>query len=115
MTIKVHPDGSIEVSTMEEALELQRRIRGNRQVIPPRQSKVNGSELSFDHEIFAKLRQYNGQVVNSETMKQILGAENTGGVGPKLYHMKNRIPGLAQVLHERKDDNRHTTWKVKFP
>ena len=27
MTIKVSPDGSIEVSTMDEALELQRRIR----------------------------------------------------------------------------------------
>lgn len=115
MTIKVHPDGSIEVTTMEEALELQRRIRGSRQVIQPRQPRIDTSEVSYDHEIFTKLRPHNGQVIDSETMKQIIGARNTGGVGPKLYHMKNRIPGLVQVLHERKGDNGHMKWKVKFP
>lgn len=117
MTIKVNPDGSFEVSTMDEALELQRRIRGGMQLIPPRSKqtpKANGHEHSRDDEIFKKLKPYDGQEINSTIMQEIIATKTTGGVGPKLHHMKNRIPGLAEVLQERKDERGHTFWRVKF-
>src|SRR5688572_23474409 len=94
MTIKVNPDGSIEVTTIEEALELQRRIsdapakrQGLRLKNRP-EPRVNGHEHSFDDPIFQKLRPYDGQELNSEKMMPIIEAKDQGGVGPKLYHMK---------------------------
>lgn len=114
MTIKVHPDGSIEVTTIDEALELQRRIGGGQEKLSLR-SKTNGQAPSYDDEVFTKLKPYDGREIDSETMKDIIDAQTTGGVGPKLYHMKNRIPGLTEVLRERKDDTGHTFWRVEFP
>jgi hypothetical protein len=117
MTIKVNPDGSFEVNTVDEALELQRRIRGQPLIPPrPRQTQaVNGHEHDYGHEIFKKLKPHNGQEIDSATMQEIIDSKTTGGVGPKLYHMKNRIPGLANVLQERKDERGHTFWRVKLP
>src|SRR5438874_4399635 len=103
MGIKVNADGSFEASTVQEALELQRAIRGKkpkeqlRSKIPQR---VNGAEHAFDDPIFQKLKPYNGQELDSAKMRGIIDAKSDGGVGPKLYHMKNRIPGLSDVLRE---------------
>jgi hypothetical protein len=118
---KVNLDGSIDVTTLEEALELQRRIRatqpksGGQRSKNPQALKVNGHEHSFDDPIFAKLKPYNGQELDSEKMMGIIEAKDQGGVGPKLYHMKNRIPGLSDVLRERKTPRGHKFWRVKFP
>jgi hypothetical protein len=76
---------------------------------------VNGHEPSPNDEIFKKLKPHDGDEINSETMKDILGAKTSGGVGPKLYHLKNRTPGLEDILIERKDQRGHTFWRVKFP
>ena len=118
MGIKVNPDGSFEASTVQEALELQRAIRGEKQGLPLRSkiaAKINGAEHSFDDPIFAKLKLYNGQELDSEKMMAVIEAKDQGGVGPKLYHMKNRIPGLSDVLRERKTPRGHKFWRVKFP
>jgi hypothetical protein len=121
MTIKVNPDGSFEVTSIEEALELQRRIQGSRpRILKPIASKealqrANGEEPSYDHEVFRKLRPLDGQIIDSEAMMTIIGAASKGGVGPKLHHLKAQVPSLGDVLHVKKDARGHTSWKVKFP
>jgi hypothetical protein len=115
---KVHPDGSIETSSAEEALELQRLIQ-EREAKKQRHAKpqptlfssANGHEP--ESEVLKKLLLHRGTEINSAQMAPIIGAKSVAGVGPKLYHLKNRNPQLADILEEQRDDNGVVTWRVR--
>ena len=116
--LKVHPDGSIETSSVEEALELQRLIQ-EREAKKQRNAKpqptlfnpANGHEP--ESEVVQRLLAYRGESLSSEVMKTLIDAKTVAGVGPKLYHLKNRNPRIAEILEEKRDDNGIVTWRVR--
>src|SRR5688572_5878814 len=110
---KVNPDGSIECSTADEALDLQRRIQ-ERTAKAQRQhersqptlfaqvAQTNGHEPQ--NEIVKKLLDFRGTTITSEQIMPIIGAKALAGVGPKMYHLRRRIPALNALVDEQKDE-----------
>jgi hypothetical protein len=116
---KVLPDGTIETSTAQEALELQsliqeRDLKKQRQVFKvatPNLFTVNGHEP--ESEIVKRLLAHRGSEINSTQMAEVIGAKSVAGVGPKLYHLRRANPAIEQILEERKDDRGIVMWRVK--
>jgi hypothetical protein len=122
MPYTIRLDGSITTDSADEALELQRRIYERQQQTQPAITplriknasiRINGHDLSDP--VFERLRQFDGQELDAEAMREVLGLEKVDGVGSKLYYMKRRGVPLDDVLRERLDDNNNKVWRVRFP
>ena len=120
MTYKVNLDGSIECSSADEALELQRKIqergaKAQRQQVKEQQptlfAQANGQHSQ--NELIKKLLAHRGTDITSGQMAPMIGAKSVSGVGPKLYFLKKAIPELANILDEQRDDRGVVTWRVK--
>jgi len=125
---KVNPDGSIECSTAEEALELQRRIQERaaktqrqhaQQQQPTLFGRVNGHEEQthplgeWYKNLVKRLMEHKGMDISSGEMMTLIDAKTPSGVGPKLYHLRRQIPQLGDLLEERKDEKGIKWWRVR--
>lgn len=123
---KVNPDGSIECSTADEALDLQRRIQERTAKAQRAQEKQQPTLFSrspggYDIAIMdspyslviKKLLEFKGTEIGSGQMAELVGAKTPAGVGPKLFHLKKKLPDLESMLEERKDEKGLTWWKVR--
>lgn len=112
---RVNPDGSIDVATLEEAVELQQLIRLRK--IPLRlrsrkESKANGGEP--ENEFVQKLKPYDGKEIDSKIMMELTGAKGLPGVGAKLRHMREAGVPVNDYLEHHKNKRGISTWRVKF-
>jgi hypothetical protein len=118
---KVNPDGSIECSTAEDALRLQRVILAEnekhvarRPLIPPRRKLVP----QFITETLGKFSDLDGKTLNSDDMQRIFDTESTNGVGTKLRHVRTAFEregfDLDTYLVPVRGEDGVPRWKVNL-
>lgn len=122
-TVKVNPDGSITVASLQEALELQDLILARQKATKPSVRKkdassggrVNG-EHSFD-EVIRALATHSGKRVTSEQLAKVLGLDVPTALGPKLRHLRAALEqeglSLDNYVVSKKEGRGPRMWSVK--
>ena len=79
---------------------------------------INGTTPA--HEFLNKLREYNGQELDSVKMAVLTGVESANGVGPRLGAFRRVLESqnpplvLNDYLVPRKNPDGTTMWRVRF-
>ncbi len=92
--VKVNPDGSITVGSIQEALELQGLILARQQEARPRLRKKSAAPVRVNGErpsekVIKALKAVSGKEISSETLAKFFDLESTAALGPKIRHLAN--------------------------
>jgi len=103
------PDGTMLFDSSEEAIDyeigLQMRVKklGPNVTIykgKPKPESAEADEVDDWEHIKATMVAYDGRVVDTATMAQILRISNLQGVGTKLRHLHNRMMESGVDIHK---------------
>lgn len=143
MAFRVHPDGSITVDTLEEALQVQAALDGQRptrmqliasahqeavnQMTAVREARIRqaeearasgGDSSSKDPWMgfLTALAEYQGEELDTEALAPLLGVEPMG-VGPRLGKVRRELArrniNLDRHLYRKSKDGK-SVWMVSY-
>jgi hypothetical protein len=121
--VKVNPDGSITVASLQEALELQGLILARQQEAKPHVRKKGASptdRVNGEHshnEAIRALAAHSGKKITSDQLTKILGLATPTAIGPKIRHLKAALKqeglSLDDYLEGKKEGRGPRMWSVK--
>jgi hypothetical protein len=128
--VKVNPDGSITVASLQEALELQGLILARQQEAKPlvrkrvllRGERANGEHSSNEvvraaHDAIGALAAHSGKKITSDQLAKVLGLDTPTAIGPKMRHLRAALKqeglSLDDYLQGKKEGRNPRMWSVK--